>query len=100
MSFDRKRKLKRPATAFCGKGQPVRSRTGRTRGKVYYVVDVFTDKYGKRFALVCDGERYTTALPKRKSVGHLEPLAAEDALQNSALLRSDAEIRQFLMQYR
>ena len=75
MSFNRKRRLKRPEITFteqCGKGTVVRSMTGRSRGRLFVVTDVFIDKYGKLYAYVCDGERRTVSNPKLKAAAHLE----------------------------
>ena len=76
MNFDRKRKLK-ICNSFCeshGTGSLVRSRSGRTRGRVFAVVATETDAKGSLYALVCDGKTRFLSAPKRKSAAHLETL--------------------------
>lgn len=99
MSFDRKRKLKTPAVPFCeahGAGWVVRSRTGRTRGKVFVTVGCETDAKGKLFVYVSDGVRFTAQTPKRKSAAHVEVVAQAGI----SPAQTDGEIRQILEQYR
>lgn len=77
MSFNQKRRLKRPEEPFTeqqGKGTVVRSRSGRTRGKVFLVTDVFT-KNEKLYAYIADGEQRKVSSPKLKSAAHLETVA-------------------------
>lgn len=93
MSFDRKRKLK-VCKAFpdnTAAGAVVRSRTGRTRAKCFVVVSFEMDRHGKAFALVADGDKYSLKSPKRKSVCHLEYLAAGVGAVNT-----DEEVRRIL----
>lgn len=76
MSFDRKRKRK-IRNSFCeshGIGSLVRSRSGRTRGRVFAVVATETDAKGSLYALVSDGKTRPLSHPKRKSAAHLETL--------------------------
>ena len=90
MSFNRKRQLKNPNPfKEQGTGSVVRSLTGRSRGKTYVVTESFTDKYGKLFARIADGEKYTVAKPKTKSAKHLEVLGREVVL-------TDEEIKKLL----
>lgn len=76
MSFNRKRRLKntKPFRAEYGIGSVVRSLNGRSRDKVFTVVGVEYDKYGKEFALLSDGVKYTEQNPKKKAARHLETL--------------------------
>ncbi len=93
MSFDRKRKLK-VCKAFsneAGVGAVVRSRTGRTRAKCFVVMSFETDRRGKAFALVADGDKYSIKTPKRKNVLHLEYLSA-----GAGAVSSDEEVRRIL----
>lgn len=92
MSFDRKRKLKICQNMFCdshGVGTIVRSRSGRTRGRVFAVVATETDAKGNLYALVSDGRTRLLSHPKRKSARHLETLSAA----NGHAFASDEEIR-------
>lgn len=79
MSFNRKRRLKNPNPfkEEHGAGTVVRSLAGRSRGKTYVVTACFTDKYGRLFATVADGKKYTVSEPKPKSAKHLEVLRCE-----------------------
>lgn len=92
MSFNRKRRLKNPNpfNEEYGAGAIVRSLAGRSRGKTYVVTETFTDKYGKLFATVADGVKYTISEPKPKSVKHLEVLGS------IAKAKTDEEIRKLL----
>ena len=74
MSFNQKRRLKNPNPfkSEHGVNTQVRVLTGRTRGKVFTVTGIFTDKNGKLFAYIADGEKYTGINPKKKSASHLE----------------------------
>ena len=77
MSFDRKRKLKICKNTFCeshGVGSIVRSRSGRTRGRVFAVVATDADPKGNLYAFVSDGCTRPLTHPKRKSAAHLETL--------------------------
>ena len=53
-------------------GSVVRSRTGRSRGRLFVVVSLYKDTKGKQYAFVCDSKKYTLSNPKRKSIIHLE----------------------------
>lgn len=91
MSFNRKRQLKNsnPFTSEHGAGSLVRVLTGRTRGKNLVVTGMFTDKYGKSFALCADGVKYTVENPKKKASSHLEFVSKTDA-------KTDKEIQKLV----
>ena len=93
MSFNQKRRLSNPNpfTAGYGINTQVRVLTGRTRGKVFVVTDVFTDKSGKLYAYIADGRKYTVASPKLKSASHLETVKMD-----AVSVKSDEEIRKLL----
>ncbi len=92
MSFNRKRRLKNPNPfkEEHGTGAVVRSLSGRSKGKTYVVTDSFTDRYGRLFANIADGKKYTVAEPKPKSAKHLEVLGCE------GVVLKDEEIRRLL----
>lgn len=101
MSFDRKRKQKAAENPFCqthGAGSIVRSRTGRTRGRVFAVIGTERDKKGRLYAVICDGDARPLARPKRKSAAHLETLMPGTAVP--AAFRTDEEIRRLLARHR
>ena len=96
MSFDRKRKLKICENAFCeshGVGSIVRSRSGRTRGRIFAVVATETDQKGSLYAFVSDGCTRLLNHPKRKSAAHLETLVPGNGHMPFS---SDEEIRKAL----
>lgn len=91
MSFNRKRRLKNPTpvNGDSTKGSLVRVLTGRTRGKIMVLTDTFTDKSGKCFAYVADGEKYTVSEPKIKAASHLELLCGKcDAVTDEEIKKS------------
>ena len=92
MSFNQKRRLKNPNpfNKEYGAGTVVRCLAGRSRGKTYVVTETFTDKYGRLFATVADGVKYTVNEPKPKSAKHLEVLGC------GAKAGTDEEIRKLL----
>ena len=99
MSFERTRKLKRAQSQFChehGIGTVVRSRTGRTRGKLFAVVG-FVMKGTKEFVLVCDGSNRPLSRPKLKSADHLEKVCGGNRNVN---VSSDKEFRELIEKYR
>ena len=49
------------------KGQIVKSKAGRDRGKIFIICDVIDESY----VLVCDGELRKLSLPKKKKIKHL-----------------------------
>lgn len=99
MSFERTRKLRRTQSQFCrehGIGAVVRSRTGRTRGKLFAVVG-FVMKGTKEFVLVCDGSNRPLSRPKLKSADHLETVCGGNSNVN---VSSDKELRELIEKYR
>ena len=95
MSFNQKRRLKRPElplTQEFGIGTVVRSRTGRSRGRIFAVTGMFTDKYGKLFAYVCDGDKRTVEKPKLKAASHLEVVA-----ENSFDKLTNEDVKQLIL---
>ncbi len=99
MSFERTRKLKRAQSLFChehGIGTVVRSRTGRTRGKLFAVVG-FVIKGTKEFVLVRDGSNRPLSRPKLKSADHLETVCGGNSKTD---VTSDKELRELIEKYR
>ncbi len=97
MSFDKKRKLKRPVNntyAEICPGSVVRSRSGRSRGRVYAVIDTQTDGKGKVFAKIANGTDRKVENAKKKSVFHLEIIGKETV--NNV---DDGQIIQLLEKY-
>ena len=50
-------------------GQIVKSKSGRDKGDVFFVVEVIDDDY----VLIADGDRRKSENPKKKKVKHLQP---------------------------
>ena len=50
-------------------GQIVKSKSGRDKGDVFFVVEVIYDDY----VLIADGDRRKSENPKKKKVKHLQP---------------------------
>ena len=50
-------------------GQIVKSKSGRDKGGVFFVVEVIDDDY----VLIADGDRRKSENPKKKKVKHLQP---------------------------
>ncbi len=100
MSFEKTRKLKNPPMVLTeqnGLYRVVRSRAGRDRGKLFVVVGLERDKYGKLFAALADGARRTVSKPKRKRASQLECVSAEGVLSKERV--SDESLRDCLGQF-
>ena len=73
MSFNHKRRLKTPERVITEQDTAVlvRSRTGRSRGKIYMVTKLLV-RNGSLYACVCDGEARPIENPKLKNASHIE----------------------------
>lgn len=100
MSFNQKRKLKKNVGMFSeqhGIGAVVRSRSGRSRGRLFVVVSAYKDAKGKQYAFVCDSCRYTLSNPKRKSAMHLETVCCTQTERTDIL--TDEAIKELLEKF-
>ncbi len=96
MSFEKKRRLKRPAhpvTPQTAVGTVVVSRAGRDRGRAYVIGSVETDAGGKCFAYLFDGTRVKAKKPKKKSAAHV---TSAEAIAESL---TDEAVSAFLAAY-
>ena len=81
MSFEKQRKWKSPDESLCREtavGMTVMSLAGRDKGRIYTVLDTYSDVYGRQFAKLI-GINRTECRPKVKNLRQLAKMPYDES---------------------